>query len=51
MSKNPSDYTVSSSAKRPNDTGESQPLKSQKVKNSSGNAWHGFSKPPILKKK
>ena len=51
MAKNPSDYTTEVGMKRPNDMGESQPLKASKVKNSSGNAWHGFKAPPKLGKK
>ena len=45
MSKIPADYATEVNTKKPNDTGESQPLKVTKAKNSSGNAWHGFRAP------
>ena len=45
MSKLPTDYASEVDSKKPNDTGESQPLKDPKARNSSGNAWHGFKKP------
>jgi len=44
MSKLPADYASEVGTKKPNDEGESQPLKPSKAKNSSGAAWHGFGK-------
>lgn len=45
MAKAPNDYEAEDNPKKPSDMGESQPLKTPRAKNSSGNAWHGFKRP------